>query len=244
VNIFRYVPDGRRFRGMEIGYSDRFWPEGIDLGRAAELEFPKGIEGPWWLEGNRYESARGDTTPLADFVATTMNVLVLQTRASDALSLAGKRVPASVDGQPAHAYQLPQIADAIDVAASHAVSAPKGEPLFWNRLALRPEKITADVFWLADAMPFSYIYMTDGFVDKATSLGLTGLGCVELVSKDGVAQELSYAPVTNVGARNGYRYYLETNFVLARAAMLGYLSDDIHPILDEAFAAGRLPTTY
>jgi hypothetical protein len=244
VNIYRYVPDGRHFRGMEIGYSDRFWPDGIDLGRAAELEFPKGIEGPWWLEGNRYESARGDTTPLADFVATTMNVLVMQTRAADALSIAGKRVSVHVDGEPAYAMELPRIADAIDVASSSAVTAPNGEALFWNRLALRPDRISADVFWLEEAMPFSYIYMTESFLEKANTLGLTGLACVELVSQDGVAQELSYPPVTNVGARNGYRYYLETNFVLARAAMRGYLSDDIHPILDEAFAAGRLPTTY
>lgn len=229
---------------MEVGFNDRFWPEGIELGRDAELEFPKGISGTrWWLEGNRYHSAQGDNSPLADVVATTMNILVVQARAADACGLAGRQVSVTVDDVAATAFQLPELEAVVDFDQSDAIRGPEGEPLFWNRLEFIPQRITHDAFWLKEDMPFSYIYMTEAFVTRAKSMGLTGLDYLEPVW-DGSACELSYDALKSVGARNGYRYYLETNFLLARAAMFGHLSGDIHPILDEALALGRFPWRY
>lgn len=243
MNIYRYVPDGRHYRGMDVGYGDRFWPEGIELGSSAEQEFPKGIGGGrWWLEGNRYESTPGSTGSLADFVATTMNIVVLQSRAFQALGNFASSVNVTVDDLPAVALQLPCL-DVVSVEESTFVSGPEGEPLFWNRLAFHEKSVTDDLFWISSSMPFSYVYMTEAFVQKSKSLGLTGLDYVELVW-DGRPRELSYPPIRSAGSRNGYRYYLETNFIMSRAAMMGYFSNDIEPILSTALKSGLLPWAY
>ncbi len=99
------------------------------------------------------------------------------------------------------------------------------------------------MFWIKEEMPFSYVYMTDAFVTRAKRLGVTGLDYIEPIWDD-TACNLSYPSLTNAGSRNGYRYYLETAFLFARAAMSGHLSDDIHPILDQSLTSGRFPWRY
>lgn len=228
---------------MDLNYEDRFWPDGIDLGAVAESDFPKGLFGTRWaLEGNRYRSRVGATKPLADAIATTMNLLVLSERASRLVREDMKRA-VHVDDEPAWAIQLPVLQNAIDTMGSSGVQAPEGQTLFWNTLAFRARNVTADVFWLQEEMPFSYVYITERFADRARAANLTGFQQMELVWDEG-PRTLSYPPVHRIQDKNGYRYYLEIPFLLVRASHFGYMSQDINPILDEAMANGRLPTHY
>lgn len=241
MKIYRYVPDGRQFRSMRVSYNDRFWPQGIDLGKRADQEFPRGLtKAGWWLEGNQFRSYEA-TQPLADFVATTMNIVTVTERAVEAIG--GKKVAVTTDGAPAFAIELPRLQGVIDLDASRAVVSD-GQPLFWYHYKFRPEHITADAFWLEEAMPFSYVFLTERIVEKAHASGWTGLDYVELVWDGTAAVELAYPPVTHVRQQTGYRYHLEESFVLARAAMVGQMTDEVHPILEQAMAKGRFPASY
>lgn len=228
---------------MVTTYVDRFWPDGIDLGGTTARDFPKGLDGAqWFLDGNRYRSRSGSPKSLADVVATTMNVLIVRERAAALFGDDLKR-PVIVDDEAAAALQLPIADNAIDVARSSGVAAPEGQSLFWTSLEFRPENVQADVFWLREEMPFSYVYMTQEFVDRARNAGVTGLDQIELVWDNG-ACPLRYPPVREIHEKSGYRYYLEIPFILVRASTYGYMDDEIHPILDAAMASGLLPTRY
>jgi hypothetical protein len=247
MKIYRFVPDALRFRPVELAAGFRWWPQGLDLGPRADRSYPATLpDTPWPYAGNRYHTAR-DARPDADVPALALNLLVGNPRALAVFrGLRGvdREVPLTIDSAPAAALQLRALR-AFDVERSQAITAPGGEPLFFTRRSFVEREITADAFWIASAMPFSDVYVTETFRAAAQAAGLTGLGFLELVHDDSGPVVTRHVPPTGGrAALFGPRYDLEHGLLLARADALGYSSSEVTPIIERAYLAGEIPATY
>lgn len=240
MKIWRFVPNARDYGTLMHAHSCRWWPQGIDLGRLMEAEFPKTHgSGTWAHEGNRYRRMPPDR-PLGDFPALALQVPILSPRAADLLHDAGlilPPVPVSVAQEPCYAVQplmtsvmpglprafVPERSRAIDLLGDGLV------PLYLER-AFDTSCIPGEFFTIPELEPYSDLYVTERLVALARSAGLTGLEFLELVYDDGPVP-LRYAPVSRGEIPEiDSRRTLESELLTGRCAL--YVLDE--PVCAEA----------
>ena len=240
MKIWRFVPNARDYATLMHARTCRWWPDGIELGRLMDAEFPKTHgRGTWVHEGNRYRRIPAER-PLGDFPALAMQVPILSPRAADLLHAAGlirSPVPVSVSGETCYAVQplmvsvMPSLPRAFVPERSRSIALTGDDlvPLYVER-AFDESCIPGEFFTIPELEPYSELYVTERFVALARGAGLTGLEYLELVYDDGPVP-LRYKPVSRSEIPEiDSRRKLETELLSGRCLL--YVFDE--PTCEEA----------
>lgn len=248
MKIYRFIPNTRRYRRVARSLvGNKWWPDGINLGRVADKLFPKVLpDAPsvaWPYEGNQFDGIP-DELPFSDFPALTLNVPILSERAARSLVALGTvdvRASMTVDGERFLVVQPQPAPGALQAARSIGTATPDGEVLFYYARCFDTSRIHAEFFTIDELSPFSDLYVTDRLVTAATEAGLTGLEYIELVfDEEGpVVPVYPSVPRDQIHSHFG-RGRMEAEILAWRCEVLGYADSYVEEVCVEAFSSGRL----
>lgn len=250
MKIYRFIPNAGEYRYLPRSLVGKWWPDGIDLGKAADKLYPKVLGDrpyPWPHEGNRFTSA-SEGRVLPDFPALSLNVPILSERAVSALSALGTvDTPAelTIDARRFFAAQPRRIPGVFREEASTGLAMPNGEIFFYDRRSFDVSKVDAEFFMIDALRPFSDLYVTDRLVTAAAAAGLTGLEYLELVFDEGGPVVPRYprrdlAEIPEFTGRRELEYYL----IDWRCSIWGYDDREIKDAVSAAVSQGSLSLEY
>ena len=246
MKIYRFIPNCSDYRHLPRSRVGKWWPDGIDLGKAFDRNYPK-FEGPepypWPHEGNRFHAYPREA-PLSDFPGLSLNVPLLSERAAAVLAELGTvDVPAelTIDDQRFFAAQPKTIPGVFHTEGSSGLAMPNGEVFFYYRRSIDVSRVSAEFFMLDGLRPFSDLYVTDRLVTAAAAARLTGLEHLELVFDEGGPVVPRYprrdraAPAVRKGS-----YEMEYYLIHLRCSSDGYEDSEIRQAVHEAACEGYL----
>ncbi len=212
MKIYRFVPQTLGYASIPKTVAGRWWPDGIEMGRAMNRIFPK--TSPAAHENNVYHRYPAHLQ-LTDFPAFALNLPIVSERAAGVLQSAGlanELVPLTVSDVPYFAVQPTKQPEAFLAESSEGLTLPGGDVFHYYRRNFDPAKVNGEFFPLAVLGPYSDLYVTERLVSVAREAGLTGLDSVELVYDDGPLT-VRYPPskrpqISQIGARRSLEWEL------------------------------------
>jgi hypothetical protein len=257
MKIYRFIPNTRDYRYVSRNLAGvKWWPDGIDLGRIPNNDFPKilpdATSRPWAHEGNQFDGIQ-DNLPFSDFPGLTLNVPILSERAARtfaALSTVDVAATLTVDGQRFFAVQPKAAKGAFQADRSAGFAMPEGEVPFYYQRSFDTSRISAEFFMIDELVPYSDLYITDRLVTAAAAAGLTGLEFIELVFDEDGSVVPTYPSVPRDQVHTLFkRGSMEAEMIFWRCSMWIYNTSEIDEACFELFSSGRVslvdqPPTY
>lgn len=245
MKIFRFVPDVAGY-GHPWRSGGRWWPRSVELGEWMDYRsgFPDTGITPQ-LEG----AYRADEhMPLSDFPLLSLQLPLLSTRAAESLAglgLAERLRPVTINGAPFFAVQplftVRGQPEAFVAEASQGIRMHRGEIVHYHTLAFDSAHIPGELFTLGPHEPYSELYVTEAFVERVRTAGLTGLTHPELVY-DGGPVAPRYRPPAHAHIDQQSWYAQETwQLFYERGSMLSYFEDELLDAFRQAQQAGHVP---
>jgi hypothetical protein len=255
MRIYRFVPDIERYAHPWRSIAGRWWPEGIELGRWMDNAHDMSRWGIRPHADSRYDFSPKEF-PLADFPLLSVQVPVVSERAAEQLGfhpdrkadwadLASRLRPMWIGEQRFFAvqplFEVRGEANAFVPEASIGIQLSRGEVVHYHTRMFEPSRLRGEFFTIPAHEPYAETYVTEAFVDRARSAGLTGIDHLELVFDDGPIPPRHTPPSPEALDRPTFRQELEWELFRDRGYMWSYLKPELEESFRRAVLAGLLP---
>jgi hypothetical protein len=253
MRIYRFVPDLKRYAHPRRSIVGQWWPEGIELG--SWMNYACGLDMWGRPHADGYHPSP-EELPLSDFPVLSLQVPVVSERAAERLGfhpdhktdwpeLAGRLRPMSIGTQRFFAIQpLLEVRgepNAFVPEVSIGIALPRGEIVHYHTRVFEPSRLRGEFFTIPEHEPYAETYVTEAFVDRARSAGLTGIDHLELVFDDGPIPPRHTPPPPETLDRPTYRQDLEWELFRGRGSMCSYFEEELKECFRGAVLDGLLP---
>lgn len=254
MRIYRFVPDIKGYAHPRRSIVGRWWPEGIELGSWIDHEQDDPLLWGRPHAGGYHSVPEG--LPPSDFPLLSLQVPVMSERAAERLGvhpdrnvdwadLAGQLRPILIGEQRFFAVQpllaVRGEAHAFVPEASIGIPLPKGEIVHYHTRMFEPSRLRGEFFTIPAHEPYAETYVTEVFVDRARSAGLTGIEHLELVFDDGPIPPRHTPPSLEALDNPTFRQNLEWELFRDRGYMWSYLEPELEECFRSAVLDGLLP---
>lgn len=257
MKIYRFTPRIEGYAHPWRSVAGRWWPPGIDLGPAMDEVHDMSS---WGIRP--HADARYDRSPeelaTSDFPVLSLQVPVVSERAAEKLGfhparglendwmdLGGRVHPIRIGGDRYFAVQPLLTARGepgpFVPEASSGIALPNGEIVHYHTRMFDPDRLRGEFFTIPAHQPYAETYVTEAFVDRARSAGLSGLDDLELVFDGAPIAPRHPAPPPEALERPSYRRDLEWELFQGRGALWSYLDDELRAAFRRAVLDGLLP---
>jgi hypothetical protein len=125
--------------------------------------------------------------------------------------------------------------------ASLGIRLSGGEVVHYHTRMFEPSRLRGEFFTIPAHEPYAETYLTEAFVDRARSAGLTGIDHLELVFDDGPIAPRHTPPPAAALDHPTFRQTLEWELFRDRGYLYSYFKEDLEAAFRSAVLEGLLP---